>query len=624
MKFRGDINGLRAIAVMAVLIFHFNESWLPGGFIGVDIFFVISGFLMTKIIVSKLERQSLNLAEFYSARMNRIFPALFALCFTMLIFGWFYLIPFEYKALTKHVAASTGFISNYIYMSESGYFDATSLDKWLLHTWSLSVEWLFYVFYPVLLLVIVKLFPKSNLKKPVIILWLMSVIYCLYLTQHYPDKTYFDFLGRSWQLLSGALVYVFFNKKDTTNQAEKCMEFIGIILILFSLLYFDSSSIWPNIYTILPIIGVCLILISANNESKITGNIVMQRLGDYSYSIYLWHWPIVVLMYKLEIFSTTNKLLGIGLSIILGYLSYKYIEAINFKRQKSFKEYYKNPLIHILAIISLSSSAIWFFDGLGFPRLPLNVNTLSDSIQSSPFREKCHFNGNKPLAVRDSCEYLGERIEWAVIGDSHAVELTYALAKELEKDNIGVKHFSYSACIPSYMGSAGHSNCVAWYNNVVNYLKESKNIRNVVIIHRYSLGVSADFSENDKQSQAVLSSLSTLINELASHKSKIYIYQPVPDLPNTVSNIITKNYLLGKEIDKIPSRLKVEYDKKNQQTINFFKMSSFPSNVEVLDSKTVFCDPSKCYATKNGKALYLDDNHPSIFSAEKLVKLITK
>lgn len=140
MQFRKDINGLRAIAVIAVVLFHFNASWMPGGFAGVDVFFVISGFLMTRIIFRGIEQENFSILRFYVARANRIIPALAVLCVALLAFGWFYFTPMDYKVLGKHVGSSMGFLSNVVYWTESGYFDTSSLEKWLLHTWSLSVE----------------------------------------------------------------------------------------------------------------------------------------------------------------------------------------------------------------------------------------------------------------------------------------------------------------------------------------------------------------------------------------------------------------------------------------------------------------------------------------------------
>ena len=163
-SFRQDINGLRAIAVIAVVLFHFNASWMPGGFAGVDVFFVISGFLMTGIIFRGIEQENFSILKFYVARANRIIPALAVLCLVLLVFGWFYLTPLDYKALGKHAASSVAFLSNIIYWRESGYFDAASHEKWLLHTWSLSVEWQFYILYPLVLVAMRKFMSIKTMK----------------------------------------------------------------------------------------------------------------------------------------------------------------------------------------------------------------------------------------------------------------------------------------------------------------------------------------------------------------------------------------------------------------------------------------------------------------------------
>lgn len=180
--FRHDINGLRAIAVIAVVLFHFNPSWVPGGFAGVDVFFVISGFLMTGIIFRGLEQNNFSILKFYVARANRIIPALAVLCSVLLVVGWFYLTPLEYKALGKHAASSITFLSNITYWREAGYFDTSSHEKWLLHTWSLSVEWQFYIIYPIILVLLSKLFSIKTIKSILLAGTILGFIFCVVAT----------------------------------------------------------------------------------------------------------------------------------------------------------------------------------------------------------------------------------------------------------------------------------------------------------------------------------------------------------------------------------------------------------------------------------------------------------
>ena len=209
MYFRKDINGLRAIAVIGVMLFHFNASWMPGGFAGVDVFFVISGFLMTGIIFRGIEQENFSILKFYVARANRIIPALAVLCSVLLLFGWFYLTPLDYKNLGKHVGSSMGFLSNFIYWRESGYFDAASQEKWLLHTWSLSVEWQFYIIYPLVLVALRNFMSLKAMKVAVLHGTVLGFIFCVIATFKWPDSAYYLLPARAWEMMIGGVAYLY-------------------------------------------------------------------------------------------------------------------------------------------------------------------------------------------------------------------------------------------------------------------------------------------------------------------------------------------------------------------------------------------------------------------------------
>ena len=207
--FRLDINGLRAWAVVAVVLYHFGLTGVSGGFVGVDVFFVISGFLMTGIIVSALERGSFSLWSFYLARARRIMPALIVLCAAVLLLGWFILMPKEYQPLGRHARESLLFVSNLTYLAEAGYFDTASHEKWLLHTWSLSVEWQFYLLQPLLLMGIWRVFPSRRAVSNLLLgLALLSLGWSIWLTVDNPNRAFYLLQSRAWELLLGALVYL--------------------------------------------------------------------------------------------------------------------------------------------------------------------------------------------------------------------------------------------------------------------------------------------------------------------------------------------------------------------------------------------------------------------------------
>lgn len=266
MKFRHDINGLRAIAVIAVVLFHFNSSWAPGGFAGVDVFFVISGFLMTGIIFRGIEKEDFSVLKFYLARANRIVPALTLLCVVLLICGWYFLTPSDYKTLGNHAISSIAFLSNFIYYLGSGYFDADSHEKWLLHTWSLSVEWQFYVIYPLLLLALRKFVSINKLKIAVVVATIFGFTFSAWATYKYPSASYYLFPMRAWEMMAGGIAYLYPIYLSRSNR--RLVECIGIALIIASYLLISSDDLWPGYLAIFPVLGSFLV-IQADRKSVV-------------------------------------------------------------------------------------------------------------------------------------------------------------------------------------------------------------------------------------------------------------------------------------------------------------------------------------------------------------------
>lgn len=346
MKFRHDINGLRAIAVIAVVLFHFRPSMLPGGFIGVDVFFVISGFLMTSIIVGGIQNNSFNIAKFYCARANRIIPALSVLCITLLVFGWFNLTPSDYKLLAKHAASSVTFISNIVYMGETGYFDASSHEKWLLHTWSLSVEWQFYILYPLLIIVLNKVISIENIKRVLFLALIVSFSIAAYSSLNHSTTGYYFLPMRAWEMILGGIAYLYPLKASGKQKALIC--YTGMVAVILSCFVFSGDTIWPGYYTLLPVGGAYLIILANIDKNPITNNIFSQYLGKWSYSIYLWHWPLVVYLYANQL--TQYYLYGIAVSILLGCISYLLIERVNYTSVTKLTKFYRVKSIYIGAI----------------------------------------------------------------------------------------------------------------------------------------------------------------------------------------------------------------------------------------------------------------------------------
>lgn len=357
MNFRADINALRAVAVLSVVFFHFFPNALPGGFSGVDVFFVISGYLMTAIILKGIEWGDFSVLDFYLARARRILPALTVLSIFLLFYGWFFLLPTDYKELSKHVAASLTFISNVIYWREAGYFAAGAHEKWLLHTWSLSVEWQFYIAYPLVLLFFKKIFGYERLHLLLYVMLLLSFVLSLYMSFSYADQAYYMFYTRAWQMLAGALVFIF----PAGLGPGKLLNALGYLAIFSGFIVTSHNTPWPGYMSVLPVLGACLVIYS-NKQGAAINHSVIQWFGTTSYSIYLWHWPIVVkLSYLGKFDSIIFSTFGVFLSFLLGFLSYRYVEQ-NFKIKTFFSGIIQNVIA--VSFVSAIAAIFFFYDGV--------------------------------------------------------------------------------------------------------------------------------------------------------------------------------------------------------------------------------------------------------------------
>lgn len=328
MKFRRDINGMRAIAVLIVLLYHFSVPHFTGGFIGVDVFFVISGFLMTDIIFRGINKGSFSTLTFYKYRAQRIIPALVVLCVVLLIFGWMVLLPSEFRALGKEAAASLGFFSNISFWREAGYFDVRSLEKWLLHTWSLSVEWQFYMLYPLALVLLNKWLSFAWVRRWIIAGTVISFVICVYLASptKWPTAAFYLFPTRAWEMLAGALVYLY--PVRASARTRVVLECVGLLLIAFGTVSFSVRTVWPGLLAAVPVVGTALVVAAARNDSRVTGSNAAQFVGKISYSVYLWHWPTVVALgYYGKLANPIWVAGGIVASMVLGYLSWKFVES---------------------------------------------------------------------------------------------------------------------------------------------------------------------------------------------------------------------------------------------------------------------------------------------------------
>ncbi|MDH1518495.1 acyltransferase [Acinetobacter johnsonii] len=631
MNFRYDINGLRAIAVLAVVIFHFNPQWLPGGFAGVDVFFVISGFLMTSIIFQGVEKNTFNLFKFYNARANRIVPVLAAMSAVLLVFGWFYLIPTDYRDLGRQIEKSSLFISNLLFAKGGGYFDTAEHTKWLLHTWSLSVEWQFYIFFPIIIITLKKYLSFSNLKRVVLGLFLASFIYCIYATYKDSKTAYFLLTSRAWEMLLGGLAFLYpWSLKNKSHQiVTQCL---GIILIITSYFLMSKDTPWPGYMALVPVLGAYLIVISNYQNNFLINNPISNYIGKWSYSIYVWHWPLVVFGFY---FAFENWwIYGIPLSILLGFLSYQLIEQINFPRYSSWKEIYKVKAFYVFLIILACGYAVKETDGMEFHYPQNALDVLAESKNSFPYKCKTGLvNGEI-----DICR-IGEpqAVKAIIVGDSHAKATTSAITALFNLEQEGVISITTAGC--HYIPNAHFDNdyCEIVNNKRQNFLKTVKNTP-IIFVNRYLQRLEG---ENDPEREPSNGKVPLYFSNMHATKDEIYtefelnLKKSICDLtPNTPVYLVTaipefrfnvpktmaKQILKGDNFSKNTMSTK-EYNERASRLNKILYRVAKQCDAHVLDVSEVLCKDEECISQLNERPIYRDADHLSEYGNKLLTPM---
>jgi peptidoglycan/LPS O-acetylase OafA/YrhL len=629
--FRNDINGLRAWAVVTVILFHFGVPGFSGGFVGVDIFFVISGFLMTGIIYKSLTKESFSLLSFYLARAKRIIPALLALCLTLIALGWAFLPAIEFEQLGKHSAGAVTFLSNMVFWKESGYFDSESHDKWLLHTWSLSVEWQFYILLPLVLILLWKIRPQ---KTTFIVSFFIGIIASLALsiiiTQLKPSAAFYLLPTRAWEMLAGGLVFLLQDHFTRNKSRLKLLEIIGFLLLIFSIVYFDDQTSWPGWKALLPVLGTCLVIISNQKDSLLSTTKLHSVFGKWSYSLYLWHWPLVVFLnYSGEQSNPYWISIGLSITLVSGYLSYKLIESptsnfLNSKKQRS------------VLLISVTATSIPFILGIYITsqsgihgRISSKIDAVFDmQTDINPRRNECH--GTK-VTHPPECTYGGSDLAVIVLGDSHAAAIVKAVENSLLSKDKHVLDWTISGC-PTVIGinRQGSPACHT-FNNYA--LKKQENIDKnipVLIFNRNAIPFygpneshkKPKFYFNEQTStpykqQLVDSYIETLCSYAKSRP--VFVMRPTPEFKLNVPKKIGRSVLLGGSSEFEISKQK--YFERQQVTWDAQDTAHEQCGVTILDPLPYLCEGNSCQGSKEGTPIYYDDDHLNLYGADRLIPL---
>jgi peptidoglycan/LPS O-acetylase OafA/YrhL len=623
MNFRADINGLRAYAVILVVLYHVGVGGISGGFLGVDVFFVISGYLMTGIILTGINNQTFSLLAFYAARCRRIIPALAVMCAVLVVFGYFIIPPDEYKTLARHIVASLTFISNIIYFNEAGYFETGSVYKWLLHTWSLSVEWQFYLVLPLVLM-----FTARFLRRQ--FGWVMGsgalLSFALALVvSHFNDTAaYFMLPTRAWEMLVGGLLYL--APKPSFGES-RWVAIVGMIGLIVSAIWIDADMAWPGVMTLIPVMLTALIIYAGANSSVLFNNRVVQHIGKWSYSIYLWHWPLWVCWHLADLpVNAVTQILLIALSMLAGWASFTLVETK--RRWLSARTSLALGYTALVMCVSLLVVAKEGFPARA-PQVVVSINHYAKQ-RFTAARGCFIFNGiTSPQCVFGRASH----VNLVVLGDSHANALLSSVVASANQQSDSVVFIAQSSCptIPD-IHRRTRPDCGIFVKNALATIEEKYPNASVLIINRFSLYLHGEkgngggspeysFAQDGSSVAAYQKHFGEAVKQLAMHR-KVFIMTPVPEFGYDVIYRMSRDAMRGKALAVALPR--AEYDARNQDALAMLNsIVAQTPNVTLLDAAQALCDTRFCYGAKNDVPLYRDDNHLSEIGNKTLSNLFS-
>lgn len=672
-KYRADIDGLRALAIVPVVLFHAFPKSLSGGFVGVDIFFVISGFLISSIIFRQLKHGNFSFLGFYARRIRRLFPALSLVLASSLMFGWFALDGDEYKMLGKHVAAGAGFVQNFILWGELGYFDISSSLKPLLHLWSLAIEEQFYLFFPLIVWLAWRL--RLNMFALVTFIAIGSLMANLYWINVDPVGTFYFPHTRIWELMAGAILasiafatnthpqqsavakssngggfFAAFSRAGTTIAAVgnrlglngSVLSFLGLGLILISAFAFDKSHDFPGWRAVVPVMGAVLI-ISAGQHSWINrhllGNKLVVFIGLISYPLYLWHWPLLSFarIIESEPLSASLRFAIVVISFLLATLTYFFVEKPI--RSGSLIRLWTGVLA--LVMVCLGVLGILVHERELTSKLGDRVQAVKQWEELHPgFEENCAEYFPEWNERKDSfkCAFLEQgKPEITVIGDSHARRIF-----------MGISHFVYQQHNTGFFANG----CSMPFYDISVDIHKAFRTSDYQYPRAKQINQALDFSINDPAVKLVVLTTSAcwrnivdiknlqetdasriveskmrLTFERLSQSGKQVIYV----LDNPLLDFDPKSCLSRPfRINSNQSSCKMKRETFDSQRVEYFRiansvLSDYPK-IKVFDVASKLCDEEYCYAVIDNELLYHDQSHlsfdGSIYVGQFLLPLI--
>ncbi len=625
MPYRPDIDGLRAVAVLSVVFCHAGLSF-PGGYVGVDVFFVISGYLITGLILKDLDRGTFSLADFWVRRIRRILPALLAVTVATAVAGWFLLIPSAYASLGKSIVGLALLVSNVQFWRETGYFTATAEEKPLLHTWSLAVEEQFYLFVPVLLLLLIPVLRLRRVSCLVACAAAASLGLSIYGTERSASATFYLLPTRAWELFVGALLAMRpGSRPDEASRAKEFAAALGLVLILTPCLLYDQGTPFPGLAAIPPVLGAALLIWGGDSPGRLpsTCRFLAWRplviVGLISYSLYLWHWPLFAFAKNQTIspLSLNQRLILVVASLILAVLSWRFVE-VPFRSRSLLAS--RRQLLSVAAIsyASLLCGGVLLHGSGGFAgRLPTQARRFADTSKT----DSRYGRNVETRDVPGNLIHLGDAdgaVELLVWGDSHAMSILPAvdvLCREAGIKACAATHTSTPPVIDYFSRQRYGLNerSIPFNASVMEYISAGK-IRTVLLVASWG-----SYFEEATFPDALLKT----IDVLRDAEVNVYFMSDVPIFHYDVPKALVLYSWRGWDLARLASRPGV-YEGMNAFQSDFLGRLR-DRGVTILDPLPIFQERAGSHALlpfDAGGSFYFDNRHLSTYGALALRPLL--
>lgn len=629
-SYRRDIDGLRAVAVLSVVLYHLGVGAVSGGFVGVDVFFVISGFLITGILYREFKEGAFSYGSFYERRIRRLLPALAVMLLVTAIPAWLLLLPEDYKLFTEAQALSVIFLANIHFWNKTDYFNDTVENIPLLHTWSLAVEEQFYLLFPPILLLLLRFVP-ARVGLALAGLALLSLLGTEHALSRSPESAFYLVHLRAWELLAGSLLATGCIPALRRQWLREWLALAGLALVLASVFILDKQSRFPGVTALPAVLGSVMIIHSGKGAGTRVSRLLSLRLmvfiGLISYSLYLWHWPLFVFAsyYLIEPFSATQQVALLFIACLIGWLSWRFVEQ-PFRQPVgvlSRRRFFRNAgAVALLLIVVALPGAVT--DGAP-KRMPDEVLALDDvSEERIPFRSPCFGLTPQEVDSEQVCSLgANHAVEFLLWGDSHALALAHGVDLAGKAEGVGGAFVGRSAC-PPVLGSrefrASNTSCRDFNTSVTEYLARHPNIRHVLLVAYWSHYQPSLSSDAREQRDSFASGLERTLELLKEKEVRVTIVDQVPSAQRHVPSIMARSLYFGRDLDmRVPLKNHQQQMKPFRELLSQLRGNH---NFEVVSLDSLFCGESLCEVQAGGYPYYRDDHHLSRLGAEQAVEFL--